>query len=454
MEHINKLLYDKNFRELENHLRRFNVFEATDMKRREVKHTKFLAYLLDPMQPHGLSSDLLKTLMLIIASPEEPMPLLDMDLSCTKVHTEYQLTDKKAIDILIMIASRSNIDRPYIIGIENKLDSKQGMNQLKYYAEDIDRKFEIKTKEKNGADYIDRTHIRLFYLVDNEDTPNKDDEEKWTRITYKEHVCEAIRIVMTSQKEVMSDYLYSLLNDYIEMIDEESNEEIETLALAIIEKHPNSVANIKEIKKCPFGGLEWRFINEYSKAIDYLKTIETDPRAPILKEFERCISKSGFDYEHSDLKFFRFSFLGEHEDAIKKISSEKWLKSRRNLAGEFCIRLTDEKFAYFSCKLVLGPTEIPLEERGKLVSMLRAKFNYKRKYKEVSNTWSTILNFENSATVEFKDKSELSAKAIEYINNVLDHIATKISPQLHEVLNEYFSIEIPERMHTRPMLAS
>ena len=48
-----KLLAKEEFMQLSKLLNRFNIFEATDMGRREIKHTKFLCYLLDPNESHG-----------------------------------------------------------------------------------------------------------------------------------------------------------------------------------------------------------------------------------------------------------------------------------------------------------------------------------------------------------------------------------------------------------------
>jgi hypothetical protein len=52
------------FLQIDRLLKRFNVFDATDMRRREVKHTKFLAHLLSPSESHGLGIKFLENLIL------------------------------------------------------------------------------------------------------------------------------------------------------------------------------------------------------------------------------------------------------------------------------------------------------------------------------------------------------------------------------------------------------
>ena len=48
---------------LENLLDRFNVFEAIGFVGQEIKHSHFLAFLLDPNQNHGLEDRFLRNLL-------------------------------------------------------------------------------------------------------------------------------------------------------------------------------------------------------------------------------------------------------------------------------------------------------------------------------------------------------------------------------------------------------
>jgi hypothetical protein len=55
----NKIALDINFSKLDEILNKFNIFEATGMRKQEIKHTKFLGYLLDPNESHGLGTKFL-----------------------------------------------------------------------------------------------------------------------------------------------------------------------------------------------------------------------------------------------------------------------------------------------------------------------------------------------------------------------------------------------------------
>jgi len=51
---LNRLSESSELRQLEHLLRRFNLFEALGVVRRELRHSDFLAFLLDPQQNHEL----------------------------------------------------------------------------------------------------------------------------------------------------------------------------------------------------------------------------------------------------------------------------------------------------------------------------------------------------------------------------------------------------------------
>ena len=51
---------NRDLERLEALLAEFNIFEAIGVVRQELRHSDFLAFLLDPHQSHGLGDDFLK----------------------------------------------------------------------------------------------------------------------------------------------------------------------------------------------------------------------------------------------------------------------------------------------------------------------------------------------------------------------------------------------------------
>src|SRR5437868_2634487 len=64
---------------------RFNIFDALNIARREIHHSNFLAFLLDPVESHGQSQLFLKALLmdLLKSAPPELRPLSPIELDGT-----------------------------------------------------------------------------------------------------------------------------------------------------------------------------------------------------------------------------------------------------------------------------------------------------------------------------------------------------------------------------------
>lgn len=116
--------------QLESMLAEFNIFEAAGLTREEIRHSRFLSFLLDPRGAHGLG-ELFATRLLQAAvhgrSPEEvgvtSLDLELMDLGDLQVACEVQ-----RIDILML----SEANR-FAVVIENKVGTSEHSNQLPRY---------------------------------------------------------------------------------------------------------------------------------------------------------------------------------------------------------------------------------------------------------------------------------------------------------------------------------
>lgn len=107
--------------------RTFNIFEAIGATRQELRHSDFLAFLLDPQQTHGLDDAFLRALLDTSVVDQSGMRVLpaDVNLTATVVRREWQ-----NIDILLI-----NAPHRLVVIIENKIDSLEHSDQLRrYYA--------------------------------------------------------------------------------------------------------------------------------------------------------------------------------------------------------------------------------------------------------------------------------------------------------------------------------
>lgn len=108
---------------------RFNVFDSIGFVGQEVKHSRFLSFLLNPNQNHGLGNLLLVRMLreaLASASNTLSPDFFDvMDLNETLVHRE-----RHNIDLLL-----TNESHRLAVIIENKVWSTEHPDQLNRYHE-------------------------------------------------------------------------------------------------------------------------------------------------------------------------------------------------------------------------------------------------------------------------------------------------------------------------------
>jgi hypothetical protein len=124
---------NRDLAELEALASRFNIFEALGVVNAELRHSSFLAFLLNPRESHGLRDLLLKRLLqsTLQANPEvtslSPIEIDIGDYSDCEVQTEVQ-----NIDILLKFPKRS-----LAVIIENKINSDQHDDQLDRYYQQV-----------------------------------------------------------------------------------------------------------------------------------------------------------------------------------------------------------------------------------------------------------------------------------------------------------------------------
>ncbi len=433
-------------------LKRFNIFEATDMKRREVKHTKFLAHLLNPNEPHGLGIRFLENFILNLNSEtiHKKINLLGLDLLNTIVMSEegLKLSDKKGkqIDLLLIIPGANSTEKNTLIAIEAKVDSKESVNQLSTYRSLIESKYDAEFEK------------HYFFLTMRGDDPS---DSEWSSVMFSNVVTPTVRTLINFHRETISDYLISIIEDYVEVIDSDQIKESDVDKLA--EQISDGVyAVIKNLNSnAPIKSPERIIQNRYYAAIDFLKNYDNDCRKIIPKEFELIFKSSPqlrFKHETSSRQYLRASFLSfEGERFIKQIcehANVKWIESLRNLAFEFVLirDSEDAKLVNISLKLTLGPTSDSFTGRAKLVEHLKGKiyaYLYKNKekpdasyVKNVSPCYTTLIGSRELAM--YARKSLSPQQVIEYINNMLHDnflvdLAKIIDDELVEFHKDYLS---------------
>ncbi|MEO0755475.1 MAG: PD-(D/E)XK nuclease family protein [Cyanobacteria bacterium J06648_16] len=78
---LGKLIIDNSDLELlESKLSNFNIFEAIGMVGQEIRHSNFLALLLNPSEVHGLGDAFLKKLLIQMLTEAEELPFSPIEI--------------------------------------------------------------------------------------------------------------------------------------------------------------------------------------------------------------------------------------------------------------------------------------------------------------------------------------------------------------------------------------
>lgn len=235
---------------LESLLDEFNLFEAIGAVRQEVRHSDFLAYLLNPRQNHGLGDTFVKRFLqkaiLLANQPQSITPIdLDLwDLDEIDVRREWQ-----NIDILLLDETQ---EHRFAVIIENKVLSGEHSNQLQRYRKIIQQHY---------------PGVRLLCLFLTPDGGEPSDPS-YIPISY-DLVCRLIEELTEMRASTLGPDIQVMMRHYTRMIRRYimENEELAELCKKIYKRHqraldliyeyrPDQQAEIRElldtlIKSCP-----------------------------------------------------------------------------------------------------------------------------------------------------------------------------------------------------------
>lgn len=160
--------------ELEERIGRFNVFDALRIERVEIRHSNFLAWLLDPNGSHGQGDLFLKAVLMDMLKkareagqtpPLSPVLLDGVDLHAIEIRREWKNLD-------LLIRSRNP---PFVVVVENKIDSGEHSKQLDRYAQAVHAEFgnaaalfvflAASGQEASDESWIDYSYVDLHRVL-------------------------------------------------------------------------------------------------------------------------------------------------------------------------------------------------------------------------------------------------------------------------------------------------
>ena len=219
------------------------------MSTQEIRHSFFLAYLLDPRESHDLGSEFAKQFIELVA-PE----VIFADLSDLEVHRERWRID------LALVSHSSK----FVIIVENKIWSGEHGRQLDDYEKEAKNRFRGFT-----------THF--VYLTPNGDKPSND---KYLPVSYEELVQRLLPIAKSTNNQEVS----VAINHYAKLLVRRhvlTNSDLELLCQEIYNNHSTALdfLNRKIVRK------------KTSALIEFLATLTTEITEPQL-----TLGQIGTDY--------------------------------------------------------------------------------------------------------------------------------------------------------------
>ncbi len=233
-ENLKNIIIDKKKKE------NFNIFKVLKLENQEIRHSAFLAYLLDPNQNHYLGVKFLQAIMNKVGADIE---IKDGDKKDIKVKTEHYIkecNEKKAIgkriDILITAPK-------FVCVIENKYGTGEHDKQCQMYKKYIQEKYQDK-KIKKVFIYLD------IVKHDIENFKKGNPLEGYISLSYQDilDIFKQKNIINQINKDDKS-IQNNIINQYIEILNEKYNfsQEIKDACNKVI--NINNGKNIDDILK-------------------------------------------------------------------------------------------------------------------------------------------------------------------------------------------------------------
>jgi hypothetical protein len=214
--------------ELESIIGRFNIFDALGIADVEIRHSNFLAFILDPAESHGLGQLFLKAVLmdLLKKAPAELRPLSPIELDGTDLRGVEVRREWEHIDLLI-----TSKEPRFAVVVENKVGSHERPNQLRTY------------KRTMANRYPDIQPLYV-YLTPNGDEPS---EETWLPYSYLD-IHGVLGRVRGTYHNAIGEEVLVFLNHYLSLIGAQfmNDPKIDDLCKRIYKNHRRALELIVE----------------------------------------------------------------------------------------------------------------------------------------------------------------------------------------------------------------
>ena len=293
--------------QLEALLAQFNIFEAIGAVRQEVRHSDFLAFLLDPQQSHGLGDIFVKKLLqkAVGSTGDAALPVRPIDLELWSLDDIEVRREWQNIDILLL----SEAHRLAVI-IENKVDSGEHSGQLGRYRQTVSQHYPDPEWRVIG-----------LFLTPEGEQPS---DERYMPISYT-LVCELVESLIEARASTLGPEVRTLMGHYAQML----------------RRHIVSESEIADLCQ--------RIYRKHKQALDLIFEYRPDLQSEISNLLERLVGETdGLIMDHSSKSYPKFAVREWDVPALMEGSG--WTRSGRMLLFQF-----ENLPKSLRLKLIIGP---------------------------------------------------------------------------------------------------
>jgi hypothetical protein len=339
---------------LETLLGQFNVFEAIGAVRHELRHSDFLAFLLDPRQNHGLGDEFARRLLqrVLISSGDHPLPITPIDLDVWDLNGLAVQREWQNIDVLLLDEAHD-----LAVIIENKIDSREHSNQL-------DRYFRVVRQHYPGL------KILGIFLTPEGDIPS---HSSYLPTSYTA-VCEIVERIIETRTSTLGADVKTLMVHYAQML----------------RRHIVSESEIADLCR--------RIYRKHQRALDLIYEYRLDKQTEIREMLEGIVRNTpGLLLDHCSKSYIRF--IPRAWDLPTLNSGAGWTRSGRILLFEF--NNTADSLKLY---LWIGPG--PEQIRQKLLDMALAHQPFKASSRSLNQKYNSIYTKTFLVAKDYEDAND------------------------------------------------
>jgi hypothetical protein len=323
---------------LEERIGRFNIFDALGVARTEIKHSNFFAWLLDPAESHGQGSLFLRAILMDVLkrAPASQRPLSPIDLDGEDLRGVEIQREWRNIDILIRCE-----EPPFVIAIENKVDSGESKGQLQRY-EDVVK-----------AHWPQQRAMFVFLTKDGTEPTDED----WVAYSYND-VRRVLSRARDANRETIGDDVLAFLDHYLRLVETRlmEDQEIVKLCQRIYRNHRQAIDLINqhsggpssELLEAADGALraspdKWHVFNRTSRRLEFVP-------AEWFSQFPPLGAKYGID------KRLWLVLVFDAQEHRARLHVELWNLEHSDLRMRIAQRLTADSSEFGFKVTFLKPT--------------------------------------------------------------------------------------------------